>query len=192
MVGHALKFNGKDQYVEIPASTPGLDAGEDDFTIELWMRAGFVGATRNFLDKRDRRPLGYALFLNKGHAGLQIANEDSLYSAIAGSADVADNRWHHIAGVVPRLPLAPFKIYIDGVQQPETSNRNAPLANLDVATPLWLGRHHANKVIDRENSYFEGELDELSFYHRALTAAEILSIYRAGSHGKCRPPKSGR
>jgi hypothetical protein len=34
--------------------------------------------------------------------------------------------------------------------------------------------------------YFEGEMDELSFYRRALTAAEILAIYRAGPAGKCR------
>ena len=33
--------------------------------------------------------------------------------------------------------------------------------------------------------YFQGEMDELSFYHRALTPAEILSIFRAGSAGKC-------
>jgi hypothetical protein len=30
-------------------------------------------------------------------------------------------------------------------------------------------------------------MDELSFYHRALTGAKIQSIFRAGSRGKCRP-----
>jgi Concanavalin A-like lectin/glucanases superfamily len=88
--------------------------------------------------------------------------------------------------VARRLPLGPLVIYIDGAKQPETSMRTASMANLDVPTPLWLGRHHANKLIDRDNIYFEGEIDELSFYHRALTAAEIFSIYRARSHGKCR------
>jgi hypothetical protein len=35
--------------------------------------------------------------------------------------------------------------------------------------------------------YFAGEIDELTFYHRALTAAEIQAIFRAGAAGKCRP-----
>jgi hypothetical protein len=46
------------------------------------------------------------------------------------------------------------------------SNGSAPLASLDVPTPLWLGRHHANSLVPREDIYFEGEIDELSFYHR--------------------------
>jgi concanavalin A-like lectin/glucanase superfamily protein len=191
-VGHALRFNGKDHYFEVPVTTPGFDAGEDDFTIELWIRTADSGHTRNIVDKRDHRPLGYLIFLQGGgHAGFQVDNE-LIDGNIARSAYIADNRWHHVAGVVQRLPLAHLGIYVDGFKQPETSLRNASLANLDVATPVWLGRHHANKLIDRDNLYFEGEIDELSFYHRALTAAEILSIYRAGSHGKCRQGKSGR
>jgi hypothetical protein len=55
-----------------------------------------------------------------------------------------------------------------------------------VAVPRRLGRHHANQSMTRNDRCFEGEMDELSFYHRALTAAEIQAIYRAGSAGKCR------
>ena len=110
-------------------------------------------------------------------------------AVFALSTSIADNRWHHVAGVDQRLPPAPLMIYVDGRKQPETGHRNALLANLDVPAPLWLGRHHANRFRDRDDVYFEGEIDELSFYHRALTPEEILSIFRAGSHGKCRPPK---
>jgi hypothetical protein len=192
LVGHALRFNGKDQYFEIPALTPGFDAGDDDFTIELWIRTADSVHTRNIVDKRDHRPVGYLIFIQGGgYVGLQVDNE-SVDAVIARSVNIADRRWHHVVGVIQRLPLAHLMIYVDGVKQPETSKRNAPLANLDVPVPVWLGRHHANSLVDRDNVYFEGEIDELSFYHRALTAAEILSIYRAGSHGKCRPAKSGR
>ena len=41
--------------------------------------------------------------------------------------------------------------------------------------------------VQTNEQYYQGEMDELSFYHRALTAAEIQSIFRAGSAGKCRP-----
>jgi hypothetical protein len=186
LVGHALKFNGKDQYVEIP-STAGLDMGEDDFTVELWIRTAESVHTRNIVDKRDHRPKGYLIHTYKGHVGFQVANEENVDSVVAMSVNIADNRWHHVAGVVQRLPLVHLAIYVDGLKQPETSKQNAPLANLDSTAPLWLGRHHANKMIDRDNVYFEGEIDELSLYHRALTSAEILSIFRAGSRGKCRP-----
>jgi hypothetical protein len=190
MVGSALKFNGKDQYIEIPASTPGVNLGEDDFTIELWIRTTDSQHTCNIVDKRDYSPLGYLIFLYRGHPGLQAANGDRLYS-VSAPVNIADNRWRHIAGVVTRLPPQPLEIYVDGVKQmPQQEHRhNAPLVNLDVPAPLWLGRHHANRYVQLDKFDFEGEIDELSFYHRALTAAEIQSIYRAGSRGKCRPPR---
>ena len=188
LVGRALKFNGKDQYVEIPASTPGLDMGEDDFSIELWIRTtDSLHGNPTIVDKRDRSPLGYVIFVYRGHPGFQVANEEMTDKAIPMSVNIADDRWHHVAGVVKRLPPEHFLIYVDGVKQQQESGRNAPLVNLDVPEPLWLGRHHANKFVPRDNIYFEGEIDELSFYHRALTASEIRSIFRAGSRGKCRP-----
>lgn len=187
LVGRALRFNGKDQYLEFPASTPGLDVGEDDFTIELWIRTKNSLGTPSIVDKRDSSPLGYLIFLWQGHPGVQVVHEDRIDKAIALSVSAADNRWHHVAGVVKRLPMQPFVMYVDGVGQPELSKHNAPLINLDVPAPLWLGRHHANKFIPSDDIYFEGEIDELSIYHRALTAAEIQSIFRAGAHGKCHP-----
>lgn len=188
LVGRALKFNGKDQYLEIPTSTPGLAMGEDDFSIELWIRTpDSLRAACSIVDKRDRSPRGYVIFSYRGHPGFQVANEEMTDTVIPNSANIADNRWHHVAGVVKRLPPEHFGIYVDGVKQPYASRYNAPLVNLDVPAPLWLGRHHANKPVPRDDIYFEGEINELSFYHRALTAAEIQSIFRAGSRGKCRP-----
>jgi len=190
LVGSALKFNGKDQYVEIPASTPGVNMGEDDFTIELWVRTTDSQHTCSIVDKRSYNSLGYVIFLYLGHPALQIANGDRYFPVFAMSANLADNRWHHVAAVVKRLPPQPPEIYVDGAKdQRHKGPRNVPLVNLDVAAPLWLGRHHANNDVQRDKSDFEGEIDELSFYHRALTAAEIQSIYRAGSLGKCRPPR---
>jgi hypothetical protein len=48
--------------------------------------------------------------------------------------------------------LGSLEIYVDGVKQPDKSNQWTPLANLDVPSPLWLGRHHANRQVDRENT----------------------------------------
>src|ERR1017187_1812774 len=185
-VGSAVRFSGKDQYVELPASTHGLDMGDDDFTIELWIRTADSLTTRSLVDKRDHGPLGYLIYIWNGHPGFQIANGRRAIAAIAQSVNVADRRWHHVAGVAQRLPPQPVWIYVDGVKQPQMSSRPAPLDNLDVPAPLWLGRHHANQSMPRNDLYFEGEMDELSFYRRALTAAEIQPIYRAGAAGKCR------
>ena len=186
-VGSAVRFNGKDQYVELPASTHGLDMGDDDFTIELWIRTADSLTTRSLVDKRDHGPLGYLIYIWNGHPGFQVANGDKAVAAVAHEVNVADRRWHHVAGVAQRLPPQPLWIYVDGVKRSRVGTGQAPLENLDVPSPLWLGRHHANTRVQTNEQYYQGEMDELSFYHRALTAGEIQAIFRAGSAGKCRP-----
>jgi hypothetical protein len=186
MVGSALRFNGIDQYFEVPASTPGLNVGEDDFTIELWIRTKQSATVISVVDKRGHQPLGYLIFVHQGHPVFHLADGNKAYGRIA-ETDIADGRWHHVAGVAQRLPPQPATIYVDGVRHQHEAMQDATLANLNVPQPLWLGRHHANVERDREDIYFQGEIDELTFYRRALTAAEIQSIYRAGAHGKCHP-----
>ena len=184
LVGSGLRFNGIDQYFEVPASTPGLDVGEDDFTIELWIRTKQAVGTPSIVDKRGRQPLGYLIFTYKGRPALQLA-DGSRGVGPFWQASIADGRWHHVAGVVRRLPPEPVALFVDGVRDRHNYGA-ATLTNLDVPQQLWLGRHHANGYVDRENIYFQGDIDELTFYQRALTAKEIQSIYQAGASGKCR------
>jgi hypothetical protein len=184
LVGSALRFNGIDQYFEVPASTPGLDVGEDDFTIEHWIRTKQSVGSPSIVDKRGHQPLGYLIFIYQGRPALQLADGSRGRGPFA-DASIADGRWHHVASVVKRLPPEPAALFVDGVRQ-RAGWGDVTLTNLDVPQPLWLGRHHANGYVDRENIYFQGDIDELTFYRRALTAAEIQSIFRAGAHGKCR------
>jgi hypothetical protein len=60
------------------------------------------------------------------------------------------------------------------------------LGNLSNNAPLWIGRHHPNSVYN-QTLWFRGSLDEIEFFRRALTTAEIQAIYNAGAGGKCKP-----
>jgi hypothetical protein len=184
LVGSALRFNGIDQYFEVPASTPGLDMDEGDFTIELWIRTKQSETVISVVDKRGHQPLGYLIFIHQGHPVFHLADGNKGYGRIA-ETDIADGRWHHVAGAVRRLPPQPADIFVDGVRQHHKAMQDVTLANLDVPQPLWLGRHHANVERDHDDIYFQGDIDELTFYRRALSEKEVRSIFRAGAYGKC-------
>jgi hypothetical protein len=188
VVGRALRFDGKRQYWEAPASTRGLDAGDGDFTVELWIRPQPHANAVNVVDKRSNLPLGYLLFLYKGYPGFQVSNGDH-HNHYSRTKTITDGRWHHVAGVVRRLPPTPIRLFIDGVLDPAHSGP-VPLANLDVPAPLWLGRHHRNGRINRDDIYFSGDLDELAIFKRALTQADVKAIFNAGPAGKCKPKTS--
>src|ERR1017187_5252669 len=154
LVGSALRFNGIDQYFEIPASTPGLDFGEDDLSIELWIRTQQSVGTPSIVDKRGHQPTGYLIFIYNGRPALQLADGSKGRGPFAETS-IADGRWHHVAGGVDRVvpggavnrppPHRAF-IFVDGVRQGAPNRAPVPLSNLNVPQPLWLGRHHATRL----------------------------------------------
>lgn len=183
-VGTALVLNGNAQYFELPASSKGLDMGSEDFSIEVWVRTPEAIRTRTVVDKRDRSPQGYLLYIQNGHAGMQVARGADRSDVLATSVNVADNRWHHVVAVVKRLPTQPARLYVDGKLAP-SHGRNLPIESIDTSVPVWLGRHHGNQLVPREDFYFTGAMDELTFYRRALAEGEIAGLFRAGAAGKC-------
>jgi hypothetical protein len=187
VVGQGLSFDGVKQYHEIPSS-PGVNFGTGDFTIELWIRTADVARTRNILDKRDESPRGYALFIERrGHLGFQVAaHEPNWVSVMDHKNVIADGRWHHVAGVVKRLPAQPPMLFVDGERRGSIMVKNVPLDTVDNDVPLWLGRHHKNVVVPKDSYFWNGAVDELAFYRRALTPEQIKSIFQAGRAGKCR------
>ena len=90
--------------------------------------------------------------------------------------------WNHIAGVYDRS-TGNRMIYVNGVKVAERTD--PPITVTPSTAVLTIG------AAERASGYFyptffKGEIDEVDFFGRALTAAEIANIYLAGSNGKCR------
>jgi hypothetical protein len=99
-----------------------------------------------------------------------------------GAVGPMDSNWHHCAVVARNGDASPV-IYIDGVQKPITYRYGRSSINLYPSTrPLHIGAQV--DPVTGWNYYSQTFLDELSIYDRALSAAEILAIYNAGSAGK--------
>lgn len=184
LVGKGLRFENKQDFFEVPR-TPKLLVGEGDFSVELWVRTESNDGIRNMVDFRNEQPRGWALYIRKGQAGFQVSDGADIVDAVAATSNIADGKWHHVVGVVKRLPQQPPVVFVDG-QLAGRAQKNAPLSNLDHETPMWIARHHRNRLIQRDTPYFPGDFDELTVYRRALRPEEIQGLYRAGKAGKCK------
>jgi hypothetical protein len=51
------------------------------------------------------------------------------------------------------------------------------------SSPLRIGTRTADSPL---TGWFQGDLDELEIYNRALALPEVQAIYNAGSAGKCK------
>ncbi len=89
------------------------------------------------------------------------------------SSFVADNRWHHVAGVFDARSGS-VKHYVDGqCVKTEKETRRLPPRRID----LIIGNAHG------EGWAFGGIIDELAIFAEALEAREIQEIYQAGTEG---------
>lgn len=187
-VGNAVRFDGNRQFLELPSSTKGLDMGSEDFSIEFWLRSTETRSTRSIVDKRDATPTGYLIFIDRGYLGFQVIHSSDRTDVRRKDLFVSTGRWHHVVATARRLPPQVPLIYVDG-KTVASAGRMIPQENIDNDAPLWLARHHANSFVNSSDAHFKGEIDELTFYRRALNPGEILTLYRAGASGKCRAGK---
>lgn len=167
IVGQAFSLDGADDQV----LTPTLNLG-NRYTVELW-----VYPTRQFVYEH----LVSNAWTSSNYGSLYFRTHTVEYwqgneQRIPPAGGVALNRWTHIALT---YDSSVARLYFDG-QLVGTSAPHASVFN----NAVLFGNDFAN---DSPNEHFAGGLDEVSFYNRALSDAEVAAVYNAGRIGKCIP-----
>ncbi len=170
-IGAGLSF-GASENGAVAADAAALDFGTGDFTLETWIRADQGPGVATFLDKRESGPFrGYSFFLVNGALGVQLADGvGGGFTNYTSQTQVADGAWRHLAVVVDRDDAAGLRVYLDG-QLTDSLNPTGRSGSLDSGADLSIGLHSFG------SAGFNGALDELKLYGRALTEAEIQGIY---------------
>jgi hypothetical protein len=88
---------------------------------------------------------------------------------IVAASNHLDGNWHHLAGVTTP---AGIKLYFDGVER--CSDPHGDDIVYDRGTDLFVGRHGFNQT----TWDFDGNIDDVRIYGRALSAAEISWLAR--------------
>jgi hypothetical protein len=186
-VGQAFRFSGPG-YVDVP-DAPDLEPKA--VTVEAWVKSGDGETTEppywNLVAKgqTSSRYASYALYVGPdGGIGFYVWNglASTPQVAIYGDPGIWNGQWHHVAGTYDGQTV---RLYIDGQQLGNgTTGAGALGYGLPAGNDLTIG----NVPVPHGASYFDGSIDELSIYNRALTAAEIQAIYHAGSAGKSNNP----
>jgi Concanavalin A-like lectin/glucanases superfamily len=164
-IGPALDFNGVNGSVDLGNV---LNLSAPSLTISAWIYPRSLGQNSlgRIVDKIDTGSLGYSLTINQGQLNLEINNTNHFSSSNA----ITLNTWQH---VVVTYDGAHVQYYINGSPFGSPLTETAiPLAN---AIPLRIG-NRANG--DRT---FDGLLDDVRIYDRALSSAEVQQLYQGGN-----------
>ena len=178
LVGNALRFDGND-YVAV-ADDDLWNLSDRDFTIEFWANfdqggGGSIGHPGDIFIGNDEGPgvrNKWFFALGGGYLNFHInGSTGGRFFPLAPFAPVV-GQWYHLS-ITRDGDL--YTIYVDGeIRGSETDTRVIPDAN----APLTIGQAEFL-------GYMNGRLDEMTFYTRALSQAEILAIVDAADDGKC-------
>lgn len=168
--GQAFDLTGSGDYVSM--ANPVTFAEGDDFTICLWMKMvapspnwGALFATR----KNDY--YGFTLLVNPdGAIGLDGRCDNTNFEFGGYSSATTIGEWHHVAAAFD-WTSDQVGLYVDGtlVNQSSLTACNG----FTSSDKLYLG---ANSALN-SNFEFNGLIDEVHVYGRALSGSEILILF---------------
>jgi len=194
-VGQALSFDGVDDFVQVP-DNPNLDPGTGSFTIDAWVKTTKTTGDQMVVSKYEcGQSCGgnslYFFFVSNGRLAAWLRDSDALgpgLQQLSGTKFIADGQFHHIA-MLRDMVARELRLYVDGnldARAPLNAGGDGAITNDDgEPDPLLIGASFVGGTNIKTN-FFAGTIDEVDYYNRALTAADIQAIFFAGSAGK--PP----
>jgi hypothetical protein len=89
---------------------------------------------------------------------------------MASQAAIPLNEWHHVAAVYYRSTQT-MQMFIDGVL--DSTGTSLPAPNASTTNAMTIGN-------DTGSYTFNGDLDDLRIYSRALAPAEVWALFEGG------------
>ncbi|MBW2973560.1 right-handed parallel beta-helix repeat-containing protein [Candidatus Woesearchaeota archaeon] len=183
--GGAYIYDGIDDGISVPAANS-LNLSEN-FSVEVWIKPRKLGGigSQYILDKGDASGVGvnpghnYALFINSfTNRTIFIIHGTGAFPpgaayAVGTVTTLKPDQWYHIVGTFVNS-THDMRIYLNGsFEANQTSNwpGGPPLYSY----PLTIGRQSLGNF-----NLFNGTIDEVRVYNRALTPAQIKANYNKG------------
>jgi hypothetical protein len=194
MVGSAFNLDGASS-VHVPTSA---NLNVQRFSIDAWIRPSLLDGPSEIIVNKEigstDDTIQYELALRgpqfpdpdipQGHVVFYIGQITGLPHGIAGWVDgggpIPLNEWSHVTLTFDGNSA---RTYIDGVSARSYSGLGG---TIPVTTgELRIGSRSDGSIQLSPLQQFNGLIDEVDFFDRALTASEVAAIYAAGALGKC-------
>ncbi|MGY8871988.1 MAG: LamG-like jellyroll fold domain-containing protein, partial [Pseudomonadales bacterium] len=159
----ALNFSGDFDYVEAPDAVA-TDFGSGDFSVGFWFNSTSLGATARLVGDSIGAD-GY-IFYSSGAGDVNFFTVSGGQSQLLTAGGLFDGNWHHVVGT---RSGSDFSLYIDNTLA--DSATNALIGSVDNTVALRMG------ATDGVSSDYDGLLDEVRLYNRALTSSDITELY---------------
>lgn len=171
-LGNAARFDGAaGTFVDLGLFHPG-----DSVTVEAWVNLSSAAPSGTFHAAVARWDGSYEIDVNTGElANFVVRNDANTFGLAASGSPVSRDAWHHLVGV---FDAGNATLFLDGVQG-TTHAIGGVLQNAGPAPDRVLVGGTRSGSVSSFN--FNGLIDEVAIYNYALSPAQVLTHFNAGS-----------
>ncbi len=181
IVGQGLKFDGSNDFIWGTTNAV-FDASSTPITVLAWVKPSSSAAFAVIVSKGEISG-GWGVAYNTNqtmYVGFKnSANQNTV--ARSSNSTFPINTWTHVAAIIIMDSVTSgnndIQLYINGKSDQGSLTPGLPTPYL--AAPLRIGAR-GSSAAGSEASYFNGIIDEVRIYNRALSNAEIEQIYKSG------------
>ena len=163
---NAYYFDGVNDYIDV-----GTDASlgiRTDLTIALWVKTSDSGAYKQLVSKNVGTIGSYLFSISSLKPNVYLSGVSSW---ISSSNTIQSGEWTHVAFTYDGSQITHYK---NGVENGIFTGYSG-LINSDPNSDVWIGARS-----DAFGTYnFNGAMDEIRIYDKALSATEITEIYNS-------------
>ena len=173
-IGQALSFDGVNDYVDAGNSTT-HEFGTNSFSVSAWAYPDVIApdfSVERFIVSRVTATEDNGWWLHAVAGGIRgVARQDANAAAVLFPASAG--QWYHAVLVVDRA-VNQIYLYVDGILRGSASI--AGFGDVDA--------EERNLLIGAERTdirFFDGSIDEVRVYNRALSPQEVTDLYNLGN-----------
>jgi len=169
-----MRFDGTDDRVVPPC---GCIANLTAFTIMGWIKSSQSSTTQYLYQEQNDSTIAQVAFgFNEDFSGdltaFNLDDASAAWTTQVTGLNPTDGQWHHVAVVQSSKSAA--AMYFDGIQ--------VATASATIGTVTTQGRSIGSR---RDGTApFNGSIDDVRVYTRALAADEIVAVYRDAQQGE--------
>jgi hypothetical protein len=165
--GNALNFNGSSGYVDL--GNPALLQITGSMTWSAWVKAAANPADDGNIIAKSDFVSGWQFKTSPDTGphtfGISVAGGSNAFAQRYSTTVRLLNVWYHVAGVYDAAART-LTIYVNGLLDNGVLRGTIPASQVNSAVNVNIGRR-------QDGFNFNGVIDEVRIYNRALTAGEV-------------------
>ena len=168
---NSLLFDGTDDYVDLPDGFANFTGG---LTFEFWAYPTAANSWARFIDLGNGTP-NNNIFVARNSTGTNLSfvvcnGTSTCPTGVSATGAIELNKWQHF--VVTESAAGAVTIYKNGTSV-GTGSQNVP-------NNVTRANNYIGKSAFAADSYYQGNIDGVRIYSRAITSDEVTAHYRNG------------